>query len=175
METLCGTRDAANAWDEFFNNSVIEDEYEIVLASPCSYYHRAQDSHGWFERVVISKRRSTCWWRASDDKRVTILNRLIDLQGSGGDRAVTLEPDPRHMDSMKDACGLSVKSRAVTTHGDKKLDNYGETLLSASQATSFRSSAMRLAFVAADIPVFAFVANRLARHLAKPAVGAWTD
>ena len=47
LRTLYGTRDAANAWDEFFNNSVIEDGYEIVLASPCSYYHRAQDSHGW--------------------------------------------------------------------------------------------------------------------------------
>ena len=32
---------------------------------------------------------------------------------------------------------------------------------------------MRLAFVAADIPLFAFVANRLARHMAKPTVGAW--
>ena len=28
-----------------------------------------------------------------------------------------------------------------------------------------------LTFIAADMPVFAFVANRLARHIAKPAVG----
>ena len=32
---------------------------------------------------------------------------------------------------------------------------------------------MRLAFFAADISVFAFVANKLARHKAKSTVGAW--
>ena len=32
---------------------------------------------------------------------------------------------------------------------------------------------MRLAFVAAYIPVFALVASTLARHMAKPTVGAW--
>ena len=51
-------------------------------------------------------------------------------------------------------------------------DNYDETF-SASEATSFRSSTLRPAIVATDIPVFAFVANRLARRMAKPTVGAW--
>ena len=71
------------------------------------------------------------------------------------------------MDLLREACGLNAKSRAFTTLVDKKADNYDATLLSASGATAFRSSTMRLAFVAADIPVFVFVANRLARHKAK--------
>ena len=58
--------------------------------------------------------------------------------------------------------------------GDRKSDNCDETLLGANEAIAFRSSAMRLAFVAAHISVLASVANRLARHLAKPTVGAWS-
>ena len=68
---------------------------------------------------------------------------------------------------------MHAKSRAVSTLGDKKLDSYAGTLLSASvKQHHFWSSTMGLAFVAADIPVFAFVASRLARLMAKPTVGA---
>ena len=112
-------------------------------------------------------------WRASDDKHVTMLNRLTDLQDNGGELVVTLESDPRHMDLLREACGLSANSCAVTTLGDTKLDNDDETLLSASEATSFRWSKMRLTFVAAGTPVCACVANGLARHKAKPTVGTW--
>ena len=80
-------------------------------------------------------------------------------------QVVTLQLDPRHMDVLTEMCELSAKSRAVTTLGDKKADNDDETLLSAKEATAFRSSMLRLAFVAAAIPVFAFVTNRLARHM----------
>ena len=118
------------------------------------------------ERVMILKRRANSGWRTSDHKHVLVLNKLIDFRDSGGERVVTLEPDPRHMDLLRKTCGPSAKSRAVTT-----ADNYDEALLSANEATAFRSSTMRLAFVAADIPVPAFVATRLG--LAKPTVGAW--
>ena len=47
LRTLYGTRDAANAWDEFFNNAAIERGYEIGWSSLCICYHREQDSHGW--------------------------------------------------------------------------------------------------------------------------------
>ena len=49
------------------------------------------------------------------------------------------EPGPRLIDWLREACGLNAKARAVTTPGDKFLDNYDETLLNASEATSFRS------------------------------------
>ena len=68
------------------------------------------------------------------------VNRVTDLQDN--DR---LEPDPRHV-------GLY-----------KKLDKYDDALLSASEATPFRSS---------TIPVFGFAANGLVRDMAKPTIGA---
>ena len=43
---LYGTRDAANAWDEFFNSAANDQGYDIGLSSPCLYYHREEDSHG---------------------------------------------------------------------------------------------------------------------------------
>ena len=66
---------------------------------------------------------------------------------------VAPEPGPRRIDWLREACGLNAKARAITTPGDKKLENYDETLLNASEATSFRSWMMRLVFVAADIPL----------------------
>ena len=47
------------------------------------------------------------------------------------------------MDLLREACGLNAKSRAVTTPGDKKADNYDETSLSANEATAFRSYVLR--------------------------------
>ena len=61
---------------------------------------------------------------------------------------MTLEPDRRHMELLREACGLNAKARAITTPGDKRADNCDESLLSASVATSFRSSTMKLALVA---------------------------
>ena len=129
LRTLCGNRDAANAWDEFFNNAAIDEWHGKGRASPRLHFHREQDSHGWkhddglvFEgeenwldelqkglgRVMILKRRAELGRRASDDKHVTILNKLIVP-------LVTLEPDPRHLDLLREACGLTAKSRADKT------------------------------------------------------------
>ena len=74
----------------------------------------------------MEKRRTKFVWRATDDKHVTILSRLIDPQDNGGE----LAQGPQHTDLMVEACGLSPKSHAVTTVGEKKLDNNDETLLS---------------------------------------------
>ena len=84
-----------------------------------------------------------------------------DLRDVGGELVVTLELDPKHVDLLKNACGLYTR------------DNYAETLLNAGGATAFRSVTMRLAFVAADIPVFVFVDKRIAKHTARSIVGVW--
>ena len=86
-------------------------------------------------------------WQANDDKHVTILNRLIGPRDNEGERVVTREPDPRHLDDLlREACGLNSKSQEVTTAGDKEADSYDETLLSANKATAFGSPTMRLVF-----------------------------
>ena len=126
------------------------------------------------ESLTTLKRTAVLGWRGRDDKHVTIWNRWIELQEIEQQRVVTLEPDPKHMDLLRDSCALSVRPRAVTTPGDENNDHHDGTLLSVSEATSLRSAPMRPAFTAADIPVFSFVANRLARCLAKPTIGAWT-
>ena len=47
---------------------------------------------------VILKRCPKLEWRASDDKLVTIFNRLVHQQDNGGNQCVTLKPDPRGED-----------------------------------------------------------------------------
>ena len=193
LRTLYGTRDAANAWDEFFNEAIVRREYEVGLSSPCLYYCAAEDSSGWrhgddlvFEgpdewldrleeglrSVMILQRRAKLGWGAADDKHVTILNRLVDLKDDS--RVVTLEPDPRHVDLLRGLVGFDGRSKSVTTPADKRLeDMHDEEPLSRVQATAFRSATMRLAYLAADVPVYGFSVNRLARFMAKPTVGSW--
>ncbi|CAK0871008.1 unnamed protein product [Prorocentrum cordatum] len=193
LRTLYGTRDAANAWDEFFNEAIVRREYEVGLSSPCLYYCAAEDSAGWrhgddlvFEgpdewldrleeglwSVMILKRRAKLGWGTADDKHVTILNRLVDLNDAS--RVVSLEPDPRHVDLLRGLVGFDGRSKSVTTPADKRLeDMHDEEPLGRGQATAFRSATMRLAYLAADVPVYGFSANRLARFMAKPTVGSW--
>ena len=193
LRTLYGTRDAANAWDEFFNEAIVRREYEVGLSSPCLYYCAAEDSSGWrhgddlvFEgpdewldrleeglrSVMILQRRAKLGWGAADDKHVTILNRLVDLKDDSC--VVTFEPDPRHVDLLRGLVGFDGRSKSVTTPADKRLeDMHDEEPLSRVQATAFRSATMRLAYLAADVPVYGFSVNRLARFMAKPTVGFW--
>ena len=69
------------------------------------------------ERVMILKRRARLVWQASEDRHVTNLIRARELRDIGGERVVTLEAD---MTRGHGACGLSVKSRGVTTPRYKK-------------------------------------------------------
>ena len=46
LRTLYGTRDAAKASDECFNNAAIDQGYDIGLSSPCLHYHRGEDIEG---------------------------------------------------------------------------------------------------------------------------------
>ena len=45
LRTLYVTRDAAGAWDEFFNNAAIHQGYDIGLSSPCSHNHLEDESN----------------------------------------------------------------------------------------------------------------------------------
>ena len=134
---------------------------------------RVQDSHGWRHGhgqvpkakktgVTKCRRSGKVWWswrdvpklewRASDDKLVTIFNRLAHQQDNGGNQCVAPEPGPRRIDWLREARGLNAKAHAVSTLGDKKLDNYDETSFNASEATSLRSWTMRLVFCCSRHP-----------------------
>ncbi|CAK0837788.1 unnamed protein product [Prorocentrum cordatum] len=188
LRTLYGTRGAANAWDEFSNDAIVRREYEVGLSSPCLYYCAAEDSTGWRHgddlvlegpddwsdhleegllSVMILQRRAKLGWDKADDKHVTTLNRLVDLNDAS--RVISLEPAPRHVDLLGGLVGFDGQSKFVTTPAGKRLEDMrDEEPLGRGQATVFRSARMRLAYLAADVPVYGFSANRLARFMAKP-------
>ena len=139
---------------------------QLIEDTILDYHH-----HAW-RFFLMETLRCFFIWRASDGlKRVRIPKRGAKLGGDGvwtttnmwrswtywwifrdvgGERVVTLEPHPRHVDLLKITCRLNAKSQAVTSLKAQKIDTYDETLLSVGEATAFRKATMRLAFVEAS-------------------------
>ena len=67
-----------------------------------------------------------------------------------------MEPDPQHVDLLKETFGLSAKSRSVSTPADEKRDNYDDTPVEQQDSTASRSATMSLAFTAVVITMFRF-------------------
>ena len=55
---------------------------------------------------MIIKKRALLGFAEKDDKHCTILNRLIDFTVSGDGPVITYEPDPRHVDLLREHMGL---------------------------------------------------------------------
>ena len=51
-----------------------------------------------------------------------------------------MEPDPQHVDLLKETFGLSAKSRSVSTPADEKRDNYDDTPVEQQESTANRSA-----------------------------------
>ena len=195
LRTLYGTRDAANQWDAFFNEKIAQLGYEVGMSSPCLYRHKERLSIGWrhgddlifigeeahmnelFEEIsklMIVKKRALLGFEAGDDHHVSILNRLVDCGMVNGVETISYEPDQRHADLIVAQLGLEEsKARGVTTPGEKRGDYRDQEPLPRDLVTTYRSCTMRMAYLAADLPMLQFGANRLARGMSAPTMGHW--
>ena len=193
--TLYGTRDAANQWDAFFNEKIATLGYDVGMSSPCFYRHRDRLSIGWrhgddlifvgeedhmntlFEEIsklMIVKKRALLGFEAGDDHHVSILNRLVDCRRLNGVETIDYESDQRHADLIVSQLGLDKsKAKGLSTPGEKRGDYYDMEPLQKDLVTTYRSCTMRLAYLAADLPMLQFSANRLARGMNAPTVGHW--
>ena len=104
-------------------------------------------------------------WRASDDTHVTVFSRLIALHDNGEEKVVSLEADSRDLDLLREACGLSAKSRAVTTRGDTKLENDDRNVVECEW-----SKIMPIVNDEAGICCSRHGSVRMCGHMAKPTV-----
>ena len=70
-----------------------------------------QNFHTSSLRSMILKGRALLGCDEGDDKNVSILNRFIALAIINGERIVTDEPDPRHVDLLVTRVGLAPSTR----------------------------------------------------------------
>jgi len=195
--TMYGTRDAAHGFDLFANGCVEGAGWTVGASTVCVYaLPEHPEACGWrhgddmvfvgtedeVERIfvelskkMILKRRALLGWEEKDDKHISLLNRLIEFGWDDqGKKCVKYEPDPRHVELIVDALGVGTgKSKGVNTPGTKTEDYYDERALEAgTRTTAFRSSSMRLAYLAQDLPMVQHSAHKLIRHMSKPTIGA---
>ena len=47
LRTMYGTRDAAAQWDNYANEKIAGEGFDVGVSSPCLYRHRTECSIGW--------------------------------------------------------------------------------------------------------------------------------
>ena len=81
---------------------------------------------------------------------------------------VKWEPDPRHVEILAAGFGLTEQSKALSTPGVRMPKTADTTLLSAADKEQYRSSTMRLAYLALDRPELQYPSKELARSMQEP-------
>ena len=196
-KTIYGTRDAAAQWEKFYGDVFEAAGFKTGLFSPCLFHNPERDVSVWvhgddmlllgeraevdrleqeLRKHMLLKRRALLGWRPDEDKSISVLNRIIELHESydGGGRALTYEPDPRHVEIAVKAMGLdSASAKSVGTPAIKSQDFLDDTPLEREEVTTFRSVCMRLSFLAADWPHLLYPTKEAARKMQAPTRGAF--
>ena len=100
------------------------------------------------ERRLI-KRRGVFGWNPGRDNNVTILNRSIELRDGTNDRCVSSSQDSRHVDLVTAEAGLdNPRAKGVTTLAIKDDNSGNDEPPSREKASAFRSTCLRVSFLA---------------------------
>ena len=110
-----------------------------------------------------------------DVSEIVILNRVVKWVRAtvAAPEKIELEADARHVPLLAQQMGLNSVSKHVVTPGVKDAGDRGEEL-DAERRQTYRSAAMRLAYLAQDRPEVAFAAKEIARCMSAPDETAWT-
>ena len=125
------------------------------------------------ERMLI-KRRAELGWTSADDKKISLLNRLIELKVENGERVLRFEPDPRHVQIALHDLGFNKKgAKPLSSPGANDVEFACQDELPEDERTKFRSITMRIAFLAQDLPHLMHPVKEAARKMQLPTLGAW--
>ena len=103
-----------------------------------------------------------------------VLHRILYWDGNGG---ITYEADPRHVEIIVEQLQLK-DAKAVSTPGTKDEGNTQEdkyVKLSNEEASKYRAIVARCNYLSPDKPDIAYSAKELARNMADPSRGNWTQ
>ena len=196
-KTMYGTRDAAAEWEEYYRQVFTDNGFESGAFCPCLFWSSSRGVSVWvhgddmvllgtkaaveavenlLSESMLVKRRGLLGWGSGDDKRVTLLNRIIELHEHFGGRARTLtyEPDPRHVEIILRSLNLDAKAKSVVTPAVRtKPSNDDEDPLAETEVRDYRSTCMRIAFLAQDLPHLLYASKEIARKMLKPTRGSY--
>ena len=107
-------------------------------------------------------------------KELKILNRIISWDGN---RGITYEADPRHVEIMVEQLKLK-EAKPVVTPGTRDEGNNqedSEVKFNKEDASLYRALVVRCNYLGQDRPDVAYVVKELARGMAEPTRGNWTQ
>lgn len=192
--TLYGTRDAAQAWELEYTNTLKEMGFKQGKSSNCVFRHDERNIdvvvHG-DDFTILALDKDIDWCKEGleekyelklrgvlgpgrdprDTTEITILNRVVKWGGQG----IEYEADPRHAEIIIKQLGLR-EGKAAATPGTKasKGDEDGEPLVG-EEATNFRALTARANYLAQDRPDITFAVKELTRRMAGPTTKDFAD
>ena len=115
---------------------------------------------------MIPEKRGVLGWEPGDARHISVLNRLVGFSwNDAGQRVVRCEPDPRRAELIVETMGVA-NGKAVNAPGAKPDDHFDNRVVEdQSKATAFRSRAMRLGYVAQDLPMLQLASRKLISHV----------
>ena len=134
-----GTRDAGMLWEECYSEALVQMGFRRGLANPCCFYHpekhislvvhgddftalEPRDSLLWYEKGLAQsvelKLKGRLGEAADCDKEVRVLTRVVRIDDEG----ISMEADPRHVEMLIQAAGLSFESKPSVVPGAKAQD-----------------------------------------------------
>ena len=190
--SMYGTRDAAQNWAAEYSTRLLEAGFQRGKASPCTFYHQERQIrtlvHGddyvsvghpkqlkWLEEQLKTRYQIKTHMLGPDEgqaKEIKILNRIISWHG---ERGITYEADPRHIEIVVEQLDLK-ESKEVTTPGTKEEGRTQQDCndkLDEGQSSRHRAIVARCNYLSPDRPDISFSVKELARHMASPEKGNW--
>ena len=210
---LYGMRPASHGWEQEYTKQLVALGFKAGEASPCCFYREVDDVacvvHGddftvegppealeqitvALQKVWLVKVRATLGPEATDDKEVSILNRIVRWT----EDSLLYEADPRHVEKLLKDAGLE-NCKSVSTPGVKEATSSdrawfegeeppavdgdtassrqgditstdGSPYLDRSRMRDYRSAVARCNYLAADRLEIAFTTKELCRAMSNP-------
>ena len=201
--SMYGTRDAAQNWHEEYAKTLRQAGLERGVANPCLFSSKSKDLsvmvHG-DDFVAVGpdaavKEIETALAQAykiktevlgtgkGEQKEVRILNRVVQLLPEG----VRLEADPRHAERVIRYMGVEQGKTSPVPGSKEETKRWSDAAdpeggqdgnvnpeLEASEASTYRTVAATLNYLAADRPDIQFAVKEAARDMSAPRRSSWS-
>ena len=191
--SLYGTRDAAQNWAYEYTQYLKSLGFEVGRASPCNFRHVNRDInltvHG-DDFVIVGAEEQLKWFGdkmklkyelkmetlgpgEGQVQEIKILNRITRwCEGS-----IEYEPDQRHAELLVKELGLEeckpVATPSVSESKEQQKEAEESEPLEDADASSYRSAAARLNYLAMDRPDLQYSSKIASKHMSRPKQASW--
>ena len=175
-------------WEKEYSKTLEEVGFHPGRATVVAFFHPTRDIriivHGddfvvegqqsdldWVRDVLAAKYllkvRGILGPEPCDQKRIVILGRVVDWRAD----ELWWEADPRHVEKILEACGMSSGNSAVVPGGKLQEEDGDDQQLAGEDLAKYRSVTATANFIAQDRPDVRFAGKELCRDMAKPTRG----